>query len=71
MEDWMTKQIWSVIYIMDGNGNILELNDFNAKYNMSCSNEIYKKVSQNVPKAFLQSIKNIWNIPTPNLPYTK
>ena len=68
MEDWMTKQIWSVIYIMDGNGNILELNDFNAKYNTSCSSGIYEKVSQNVPKALLQSIRNnIWNIPTPNL----
>ena len=37
----MTKQIWSVIHIMDGNGNILKLNDLNAKYNTSCSNEIY------------------------------
>ena len=32
MEAWMTKQIWSVIDIMDGNGNILELNDCNSKY---------------------------------------
>ena len=53
---------------MDRNENILELNDFNAKYNMSCSNEINKKVSQNVPEVFLQSIKNnILNIPIPNL----
>ena len=64
----MTKQIWSVLHIMDGNGNILELNDFNAKYSTSCSNEIHKNVSQNVPKFFLQSIKNNFlNIPTPNL----
>jgi len=50
MEDWMTKQIWSVIHIMDGKGNILELNDFNAKYSMSCSSE----VTQNIRRVFIQ-----------------
>lgn len=46
MEDWMTKQIWSIIHLMDENGNVLELKDFNTKYSISCSIEIYEKVSK-------------------------
>lgn len=67
MEDWMVKQIWSITHLMDGTGEILVLDDFNAKYNTNCSIEIYKKVTQNIPKVLLHSIKNMLNIPTPNL----
>lgn len=66
MEDWMMKLICSIVHIMDGNGNILQLKDFNAKYKFNCSNEIYRKVIQNIPKVLIQSMKNnILNLPTP------
>ncbi|XP_040908382.1 uncharacterized protein LOC121191268 [Toxotes jaculatrix] len=68
IEEWLTKKIWSILHIMDENGNILEFNDFNAKYNMSCSYNVYKTVVQNIPNAFIQSIRNnILCISCPNL----
>ncbi len=68
MEDWMEKQIWSIVRIMDGSGNILELDEFNTQYNTDCSIETYKKVTQNIPSALIQLIKNnLLNITIPRL----
>uniref|UniRef100_A0A8C6K9W5 Reverse transcriptase domain-containing protein n=1 Tax=Nothobranchius furzeri TaxID=105023 RepID=A0A8C6K9W5_NOTFU len=68
VEEWMTKQIWSVTHIIDENGDILELNRLNEKYNMSCSLELYKKVSQNIPTVLVNTVKNNFsNMQTPNL----
>ena len=56
MEDWMEKQIWSITHLLDNNGNILDLNEFNTKYNINCSIEVYTKVTQNIPRILIQSI---------------
>ena len=68
MKDWMEKQIWSVVHIMAASGNILDLEEFNTKYNTDCSIESYRKVTQNIPSALIQSVKNsLLNITTPRL----
>ncbi len=28
MEDWMEKQIWSIVHLIDRNGNVLKLDEF-------------------------------------------
>ncbi len=44
MEDWMKKyEIWSIVHLMDGNGNILKLVEFNNTYNSDCSIKNYIK----------------------------
>lgn len=64
----MEKQIRSITHLLDENGNILDLNEFNAKYNIDRSIEVYKKVTQNFPRILIQSIKNnILNMPTLSL----
>lgn len=30
MKDWMTKQIWSIVYLMNGHGK-LEMDSFNNR----------------------------------------
>ena len=66
MEDWMEKQIWSITHLLDQNGNILDLNEFNTKYNIDCSIEVYKNVT-NIPRILIQLIKNnILSMPTPS-----
>ena len=37
MENWMSKQIWSIVHLMDGNGTKLKLDEFNKKFNLNCS----------------------------------
>ncbi len=59
MKDWMKTQLWSIMHLIDKNGNLLELDEFNAKYY-----QIYTvknmKVTLNIP-VVLQSIKNNLN----------
>lgn len=58
MDDWMKKQIWSIMHLMDDNGNILQLEEFSNKYNLDCSVKDYFKVTQNIPAVLIQVIKN-------------
>lgn len=58
MEAWFEKGIWSIVHLMDDQGNILELKEFNNRYNIECSIEVYKKVPHNIPGAFIQIVKN-------------
>ncbi len=39
-QDWMDKGVWSIVHIMDGNGNVLGSDDFCEKYNF-CTQDIY------------------------------
>ncbi len=59
LKDWMKTQLWSIMHLIDKNGNLLELDEFNAKYY-----QIYTvknmKVTLNIP-VVLQSIKNNLN----------
>lgn len=67
-DDWMKKQIWSLMHLMDDNGYILQLEEFNNKYNLDCSVKDYFRVTQNIPAVLIQFIKNnLDNTPTPKL----
>jgi len=68
LKDWWEKEIRSIVHILDENGNILELEEFNSKYNINCSFVDYNKVTQNIPKVLVQAIKDsIMNIASPEL----
>ncbi len=67
MEDWMKKQIWLVVHLMDGNGSMLKLDESNNTYNFDCSIKNHK-VTQNIPTVPIQLIKNdLDNTQTPRL----
>ncbi len=52
----MKKQIWSIVHLMDGNGNVFKLDEFNNTYNCSIWN--YIKMTQNISSVLIQFIKN-------------
>ena len=68
MENWMEKQVWSLMHQMDENDNILKWEEFNVRYNLNFSSENYIKVTKNLPAALVQLLKNnLDNIPMPKL----
>ncbi len=36
-QDWMDKGVWSIVHVMDGDGNVLIYDDFCVKYNIICT----------------------------------
>ncbi len=68
MDDWISKEIWSIVHLMDDKGTILELDEFNNKYNLNCSIKNYIKVTKSIPTALIHFISNnLDNTPTPKL----
>lgn len=58
MENWMEKVIWSIVHLMVNHANVLELEEFNNRHNIDCFIKEYKKVTHNIPSAFIQIVKN-------------
>ncbi len=57
LQDWMDKGVWSIVYIMDGNGNFIGYDDFCEKYNIICTQELYVSLLKAVPAGLVQLIK--------------
>ncbi len=56
-QDWMDKGVWSIVHIMDGNGNFLGYDDFCEKYNIICMQDLYVSLLKAVPAGLVQLIK--------------
>lgn len=68
IKSWMDKGIWSVIHILDENGDILSLKDLSFKYDLEFSVTDYNKVIRNIPNALVHLIKaSISNMTNPRL----
>ncbi|XP_013880610.1 uncharacterized protein LOC106529676 [Austrofundulus limnaeus] len=58
MEEWWHKQIWSITRLLDDNGNVFNLEEFNCKYGIDCLKKNCEKVVRNIPEVLIQLIKN-------------
>ncbi len=53
----MDKGVWSILYIMDGNGHLLGYDDFCEKYNIIFTQDLYVSLLKAVPAGLVQLIK--------------
>ncbi|KAF7650888.1 hypothetical protein LDENG_00119260 [Lucifuga dentata] len=68
-KNWMEKEIWSVIHLVDRSGDLLSYNNFCLKYNLVCNRSEFKSITKAIPKSILNLIKGILTNPTPICPH--
>lgn len=55
----MDKGIWSIVHLLDVNGEIPPLDDLNNKQSTNSSID-YRKVTNNIPRALIHSVKVVF-----------
>jgi len=53
----MDKGVWSIVHIMDGEGNFLSYENFCERYNMICTQKLYASLLKAVPGGLDQLVK--------------
>uniref|UniRef100_A0A1A7XB67 Reverse transcriptase domain-containing protein n=2 Tax=Iconisemion striatum TaxID=60296 RepID=A0A1A7XB67_9TELE len=56
-KDWDDQGIWSILHLMDDNGNLLNFVDFTQKYAITCTIKQYTDVINAIPPAIICSLK--------------
>ncbi|XP_013856001.1 uncharacterized protein LOC106511813 [Austrofundulus limnaeus] len=58
LQNWLDKDIWSVMHLIDRTGNILKFEDFYSKFNINDKKQ-YKKVVNAIPQAIITIASNL------------
>lgn len=56
-KDWMDHGIWTVLHLLDNDGNVLSYNKFIDNYGLSCTQNKFIKVVKAIPPAMIQMAK--------------
>lgn len=65
-KDWLEKNIWSVVHLMDANGYILNYEEFCMKYKFNPPKAEFTRLHKALPKQFINQTQNILEYQTIN-----